>query len=185
MNSTKRSALTILVLGLAAAALAGGLSKKYKNWPKSPEAYFLTSEEKAAWKNVKTDEAAQQFIQDYRAKRGPDFEKVLTERVAAADKYFSSGSTKGSETLRGKVIIVFGPPSGVELSAAKGKLAGVDPNNQGTTGGGSSGGIETSSFGAGPLSPHDSAAEAPQTFTISYDKSDAPRAIGKPFKVEL
>ena len=43
---------------------------------------------------------------------------MLADRIAVADKYFSSGETKGSETLRGKVVIVFGPPSSIEREAA-------------------------------------------------------------------
>src|SRR5690348_16238085 len=92
--------LALVASLLAAGPLAAaGLSKKYKSWDKSPEAYFLTGAEKAQWKQVKTDAEAQSFVLDYKAKRGPDFEKMLSDRVAVADKYFSSGETRGSETL--------------------------------------------------------------------------------------
>src|SRR5579864_2111106 len=97
----RRISFFAVLLLAAPLALAGGLSKKYKNWDKSPEAYFLTSDERAQWKKIQTDADAQNFILDYKAKRGPEFEKLLAERVAAADKYLSAGETKGSETLRG------------------------------------------------------------------------------------
>lgn len=54
----------------------------------------------------------------YDAERAPDLPQVLRERIAVADKYFTSGKTRGSETLRGKVIILFGPPS--ELTSKSG-----------------------------------------------------------------
>ncbi len=171
-----------LILSAASFALGAGLSKKYKSWDKSPEAYFLTSSERDQWKKVKTDSDAQNFILDYKAKRGPDFEKMLADRVAVADRYFSSGETKGSETLRGKVVIVFGPPSSIERGKGdagnKTDATRVDNFSSGS-------GIEMSSAGtAGPMSPHANAAQTPM-FTFVYNKEAAPKPIGKAFRVEL
>lgn len=180
----KRTILAFLLILSSVSLLFGaGLSKKYKNWEKSPEAYFLTSSERDQWKKVKTDADAQNFILDYKAKRGPDFEKTLAERVAVADKYFSSGETKGSETLRGKVIIVLGPPSSIEKGRGdtgnKTDATRVDNFSSGR------GGVDSSSAGtAGPMSPHANAAQAPM-FTFVYNKEAAPKPIGKAFRVEL
>ncbi|MGH9443560.1 MAG: GWxTD domain-containing protein, partial [Thermoanaerobaculia bacterium] len=159
------------------------LSKKYKNWDKSPEAYFLTKAERAQWKQVKTDADAQNFILDYKAKRGPEFPKMLEDRIAVADKYFSSGETKGSETLRGKVVIVLGPPSSIEKEKGEsGNKTDVTRTDNFSSG---RGGVEMSSAGtSSPMSPH---ANAPQTpvFTFVYNKETAPKPIGKAFRVEL
>jgi len=180
----KTVAVAFLSFLLAASALfADGLSKKYKTWDKSPEAYFLTSSERDQWKKVKTDADAQNFILDYKAKRGADFDKMLADRIAIADKYFSSGETKGSETLRGKVVIVFGPPSSNEKGKGdagnKTDATRVDNFSSGR------GGIDTSSAGtAGPMSPHANAAQTPM-FTLVYNKEPAPKPIGKAFRVEL
>ena len=173
----------VLVLSAAPDVFGAGLSKKYKNWERSPEAYFLTNAERDQWKKVRTDADAQNFILDYKARRGPDFEKMLAERVAVADKYFSSGETKGSETLRGKVIIVLGPPSSIERGkgdvGSKTDATRVDNFSSGR------GGIDTSSAGtAGPMSPHANAAQPPM-FTFVYNKEAAPKPIGKAFRVEL
>ena len=178
--------LLVLALAAAPAAFAAGLSKQYKNWDKTPEAYFLTNPERDQWKKVKTDQEAQNFILDYKTKRGPDFEKMLTERMAVADKYFSSGETKGSETLRGKVIIVFGPPSGIDQSKGGGGGIAADPNAQGV-GGGKSGGLTMSSGGASPIGSSPAAPTRVQypTMTFIYDAEHAPKAIGKPFKAEV
>ena len=182
----KRTAILLALVMAAPAAFAGGLSKQYKNWDRTPESYFLTNAERAEWKKVKTDAEAQNFILDYKAKRGPEFEKMLAERVAVADKYFSSGETKGSETLRGKVIIVFGPPSAIDQTKGGGGARGADPNAQGV-GGSKSGGVTLSSGGASPIG---SAPAAPSsvrgpTMTFIYDAEHAPKAIGKPFKAEV
>ena len=184
----RRIALALIALSVAAGALAGGsLSKKYRNWDKTPEAYFLTNAEKAQWRQVRTDAEAQSFILDYKGRRGPDFEKMLNDRVAVADKYFSSGETKGSETLRGKVVILFGPPSSIEKDAGSNAKGRVDPsaiqavaNDNGRD---SQPTISTAGT-ASPASPHAAAVQTP-LFTFIYDEEHAPKAIGKAFRAEL
>jgi len=182
----KRTALLLALVMAAPAAFGAGLSKQYKNWDSTPEAYFLTNAERAEWKKLKTDAEAQNFILDYKNKRGPDFDKMLKERVAVADKYFTSGETKGSTTLRGKVIIVFGPPSGIDQTKGGGGPRGVDPNAQGVAGG-KDGGLTMSSGGASPIGSAPAAQASVQlpTMTFIYDAEHAPKAIGKPFKAEV
>lgn len=174
----------LLVVSAIPLAFGAGLSKKYKTWEKSPEAYFLTESERSQFKDLKTDADAEKFIADYKAKRGPNFDKMLAERAAIADKYFSSGKTKGSETLRGKVVIVLGPPSSIERGKGQsGNKTDVTRVDSFSAGGG--GGPEMSSSGtAGPMSPHAGSVKPP-IFSFVYDKDAAPKAIGKPFRVEL
>jgi GWxTD domain-containing protein len=130
---------------------------------------------------VKTDPDAQNFILDYKARRGPEWQKALDERIAAADKYFSAGETKGSETLRGKIVILFGPPSGTDSSVGREKRTAAEDANTNFVMhpefGGSSGGKEPTNYAP----PH---AQTP-AFTLIYDAQAAPKAIGKPFKVEV
>jgi len=171
-----------LALALAASAAFGSsLSKKYKNWDRSPQAYFLTASERADWKKVQTDADAEKFVHDYLERRGPGFEKMLSDRVTVADKYFSAGSTKGSETLRGKVVIVFGPPSSIEQEKGGGGKAGADPNRAGMT---TDVGVSSSGIGGSPTSPAPRHV-APPTFTFVYDAAHAPKAIGKAFQAEI
>jgi GWxTD domain-containing protein len=178
----KRSrAFALAMSAVASLALADGLSRKYRNWDRSPEAYFLTRAERAQWKTVKTDPDAQNFILDYKARRGPEWQRTLDERIAAADKYFSAGETKGSETLRGKIVILFGPPSGTDSSVGREKRTAAEDANTNFVMhpefGGSSGGKEPTNYAP----PH---AQTP-AFTLIYDAQAAPKAIGKPFKVEV
>ena len=177
----KKATVLFAVLFAVPALFADGLSRKYRTWDRSPGAYFLTRSERAQWKNVKTDDEAQNFILDYKAKRGPDWQKTLDERIAAADKYFSAGEVKGSETLRGKIVIMFGPPSGTDSSVGREKRTAAEDANTNFTMhpefGGSTGGKEPTNYAP----PH---AQTP-AFTLLYDAQAAPKAIGKPFKVEV
>src|SRR5436309_1262717 len=108
--------LALLVLFLVPSVLfAAKLSKKYKDWPSSPQAYFMTKAERLQWATVINDEQAETFINEFVAKRGPDFAAQLADRVTNADKYLTIAKTKpGSQTLRGKVIVLLGPPSALK-----------------------------------------------------------------------
>src|SRR5262249_35706429 len=112
----------VILFLLCVCTTAASLSGKYRSWDKSPDAYFLTSEERAQWKSVHTDSEAEKFVAGYFARRSPDLQAQLKERIAVADKYFSIGKVKGSETLRGKVIILFGPPSAIDRSTGSGSM---------------------------------------------------------------
>jgi len=94
----------------ASAAFAAGLSDKYKVWPRTPQAYFMTNADRAQWSGLKTDAEAEQFVNDYIAKRGGDaFVNEIAHAVEATDKYLSIGKTPGSLTVRGKMMILLGP----------------------------------------------------------------------------
>lgn len=100
---------------LVALLFATGLVK-YQDWGASPQAYFMTNAERAQWAEVKGDAEAEQFINKFVASRGADFASEVDTRAAIADKYLTIGKTKGSKSLRGKVIILLGPPSSMSVS---------------------------------------------------------------------
>ena len=109
---------------------------------------------------------------------------MLKERVAIADKYFSAGKVKGSETLRGKVIIVFGPPSAIDKSAGRGSMG------KGTTGedarysdSNASVSNPLSNVGAGGAGLMHS--EKTERFIFEYDQQRSPAVIGRPFRVDI
>src|ERR1043165_3703764 len=96
---------------IAPVVFAGGLSK-YKNWPNSPQGYFMTNAERAEWKaSVKTDEEAEQFVKKFVESRGPGFADDVAKRADMADKHLSVAGRAGSLPPRGKLVILFGPPS--------------------------------------------------------------------------
>ena len=110
----------LAAVGLAFAAIVLAQLSKYKDWGKSAEAYFLTPTEKDAWSKVRTDEEAAKFIADYWAKRDPnpatsanEFRDEVGRRIAAADDQFKMRNKRGSETNRGRLLVVLGLPSRV------------------------------------------------------------------------
>ena len=145
----RKSLLFIAAIGLVAPALlAGGLSK-YKNWPSSPQGYFMTNAERAEWKaSVKTDEEAEQFVKKFVESRGPSFVDDVAKRAEMADKHLSVAGRAGSLTTRGKLVILFGPPASfnVVTREAKASASGsadmyqnIDSGGGGRGGGGTTG----------------------------------------------
>ncbi len=171
--------LAALVLASFALALAAA-DPAPKTWAASPEAYFLTSEERTAWRSVATDEQARGFVARYRAERSADFERMLRERIGVADKYFSSGKKRGSETLRGKVIILFGPPSRLSTKNGRENMGSTNSDRAEVAGGVSD---PHSNVGPGVRGLAQTAQDP--IFTVEYDQAQAPKAIGKAFQVEL
>jgi GWxTD domain-containing protein len=108
-----RRALLILLAALSAFAADRG---KYKEWDQSPAGLFMTEAERTAWAKVSSEADAETFVNAFLAKREPNFTAEVTKRAQMADKYLTVGKTQGSKSLRGKVIILFGPPSGMNAS---------------------------------------------------------------------
>jgi GWxTD domain-containing protein len=104
-----RALTTALILVLAVSAQAGLV--KFKDWASTPQAYFMTKAERAQWTAIQTDADAEQFVTKYVASRGAGFAAEVDKRAALADKYLTVGKTAGSKSLRGKVIILLGPPA--------------------------------------------------------------------------
>ena len=115
----KRILLAVAGIALVASALAQ--LSKYKDWDKSPEAYFLTPAERTEWKNVNSDADAEKFIAVYYAKRGGDaFKQEISRRISAADQQFKMQRYKrGADSVRGHLLIVLGTPSRVSQSRAQ------------------------------------------------------------------
>jgi GWxTD domain-containing protein len=111
---------SIALCWIAVAAVSFAQMSKYKDWPKSPEAYFLTQEEKTEWTTLHTDDEAEKFIASYWAKRGGQrFKDDVARRISAADEQFKSSRGRGSLTVRGHVLIVLGGPSRVTTERAQ------------------------------------------------------------------
>lgn len=103
--------LSFLITVLSWAQLSPALREYFDG----PEGFLLTAAEKAAWKNVKSEEEAERFVALFWARRDPDlstpaneFREDFQQRVAAADKLFSYSGMRGALTARGKVLILLG-----------------------------------------------------------------------------
>lgn len=108
--------LALSVLSIAFAAPA----PDDEDWSKSPEAYFLTSEEKGEWGRLRSRETRQDFIERYWLKRDPspatpanEFRDVVLGRIRTADSRYPLGEKAGSRSKQGFVFIVFGTPARV------------------------------------------------------------------------
>lgn len=114
----RRAVLTFVSLILVTAPAWAQLSEKYASWPDGPAGLLLTQQERTAYKAITSDEAAQKFIDLFWAKRDPDLNTRVNEfkvdfdaRVAAADKAFGEGETRGALTDRGKTLVLLGQPA--------------------------------------------------------------------------
>jgi GWxTD domain-containing protein len=99
------------ILLFSVSLLADGLVK-FKGWDNSPQGYFMTKAEHQQWTAIKTDDEAQTFVDHFLASRGPGFASDVAARAEQADKHLTIDKTKlpGSKTLRGKLVILLGPP---------------------------------------------------------------------------
>jgi len=113
VKSCRSLLVAVVVLSLAAPAFAK--LSKYKGWPNTPAGYFMTRGERDQWAKLDSDADAEKFIADFFARRPANFKKEIEDRAANADKYMTIGKTPGSKTLRGKVVILFGVPSALDV----------------------------------------------------------------------
>jgi len=123
-----RLLLSIAVVALVVPALFAGSLEKYKNWPNSPQGYFMTAAERADWKaNVKTDAEAEEFVKKFLARRDAGFAADVATRAEMADKHLTVAGRAGSLTTRGKIVILLGPPSSFSITdrPVKGNIAGT------------------------------------------------------------
>ena len=133
----KRAAALAAALLVVLPAFAA--PKKHKDWGASPEAYFLTADERKKWDAVTTDEEAEAFIKTYRDARGKGFQAAIQSRIDFADRTLGIGKKKGSETLRGKTLILLGSPTTVDATTiGPGTRVDVALLDARTTGGGGS-----------------------------------------------
>jgi GWxTD domain-containing protein len=111
-----RSFAAVLVASLAVPLFVANAASPQppspRDWIKSPEAYFMTTEEKNQWDLAShSDETAKQFVEEYWRRRGTDFRREVMARIEFADKTFGFAGIPGSRTPRGRVWMILGSPS--------------------------------------------------------------------------
>jgi len=174
-------ALTLIASSLFAANLG-----KYKDWPNSPQGYFLTKAERAEWSKVTSETDAEQFINKFIASRGPGFADEVAAAAKAADDHLSVAGKMGSRTLRGKIVIVLGPPSNFTIAQRKNTNRSATVSgamNAGSGGGGRGGG--GGAIGITPADMADAATSSEMSvkffndYTLTYTKEKLPASAGK------
>jgi GWxTD domain-containing protein len=118
--------MTALVVAAFVSSIAGstpGQAAPPQDWSRSPEAYFLTAEEKREWSGLSSDAAREAFQESYWKRRDPtpltarnEFRETIEARIRSADAQLTVGKTPGSRTARGMVLILLGRPSSQQLT---------------------------------------------------------------------
>jgi hypothetical protein len=115
---TRNLLIAVVFVAASATSVFAALSPAKADWGKGPAQYFMTTEEKAAWKSVQTDADADAFIALFWARRDPtpatprnEFREDFDARVKGADDQLSKGRLRGSMTDPGRIVILFGVPT--------------------------------------------------------------------------
>jgi len=135
MRTLTRVVLVVSVAAFAATASAS-ISAHFVDWGKGPAQWLMTKDEQAQWKKISDDAAAQAFVDLFWVRRDPtpgtpanEFKDDFDARVAAAEKQFPEGHTKGSMTDRGHVFIMLGRPTRIERTGAEPKSTILTPSS--------------------------------------------------------
>jgi len=96
------------------------MESPYKKWLEEEVPYIITSEERAAFKKLSTDEEREQFIEQFWERRNPnpgsaenEFKEEYYRRIAYTNEHYASG-IPGWRTDRGRIYIMYGPPDEID-----------------------------------------------------------------------
>ena len=90
-----------------------------ERWAEGPVRYFMTKEEKLSWRNLQSTAERVEFIHNFWQRRDPALKEELERRLRFADLRLKQDEKRGSETDRGLVFVLLGPPSYVGQSPLK------------------------------------------------------------------
>ena len=100
--------------------------RRFKKWVDEDAGYIITPEETAVFKSLRTTEEKEQFIEQFWARRDSDpatavneFKEEHYRRITYANDNFKS-AVDGWFTDRGRIYIVFGPPTSIERNPTGG-----------------------------------------------------------------
>lgn len=121
-----RIALGILTLFAALAPIEAGrsdrqISRALADWIEGPVRYIAEPHEEQSFERLPDDAARALFIENFWARRDPDprtlgnaYRRLFWERVSEANARFLDAAKPGWMTDRGKIHILYGPPSKIE-----------------------------------------------------------------------
>ncbi len=119
-NQTIAKPLTAKQLKKKQKALERELAGPWKKWLNEDVVYIITDEEKKAFKQLKTDEERQSFVESFWLRRDPtpdteenEYKEEHYRRIAYANDHYASG-IPGWKTDRGRIYIKYGPPDEIE-----------------------------------------------------------------------
>jgi GWxTD domain-containing protein len=87
-------------------------------WAQGPVRFLMTASEKQEFERLTDSVSRAEFIENFWRSRDPkgetpenEFRDEFERRVAFSDQWFVQGETRGSDTDRGTVFVLMGPPS--------------------------------------------------------------------------
>ena len=96
------------------------LQGPWKKWLNEDVIYIITDEERRAFKQLKTDEERQQFVEQFWLRRDPtpdteenEYKEEHYRRIAYANDHYASG-IPGWKTDRGMIYIKYGPADEID-----------------------------------------------------------------------
>jgi GWxTD domain-containing protein len=101
---------------LAVALLFAANLGRYRDWPASPQGYFMTKAERAEWSKLTTEADAARFVDRFLSSRAPRFAADAAAAAKDVDDHLTVAGKKGSQTLRGKIVILLGRPASVTVA---------------------------------------------------------------------
>ncbi len=119
-NETVAKPLTKKQIAKKQRELEKELAGPWKKWLNQDVVYIITDEEKRAFKQLKTDDERQQFVEQFWLRRDPtpdteenEFKEEHYRRIAYANDHFASG-IPGWKTDRGMIYIKYGPADEID-----------------------------------------------------------------------
>ncbi len=131
-RSTSRLGLLLVVVCLAVASAQKSkedefrrvLHTPYEKWLDDDARWIITDQETTEFKNLKTDQQRDDFIEAFWARRNPTpqsaenpYKEEHYRRIAYANTHFAA-SVPGYRTDRGRFYIMYGPPDSVDKKLA-------------------------------------------------------------------
>lgn len=117
----------------ASGKISYDLHKEYQRWLDEEVRWIITPEERAAFLRLSKDEDRDQFVVAFWLRRDPtpgtaenEFKEEHYRRLAYANEHFAY-EIPGWKTDRGRVYIVYGPPSDIKTESTHGAVVSVKP----------------------------------------------------------
>jgi GWxTD domain-containing protein len=117
----RRPAAGLLLLAFTIVPGAGKGPEDLRKWIDGPVRYIATKEEVQSFKQLETDQARTMFVEQFWARRDPtpdslgnEYRQRFWERVKEANDSFLDSSKPGWMTDRGKIHILYGPPTEIQ-----------------------------------------------------------------------